>query len=264
MVPYYSAPNVNLFHADCRDFLAIHKHELEGQVDAVITDPPFNIGQAYDEHDDDVCASDYEQFFREWVFGISTAIKVGGVVAINVPDALVNLTLNTALSYGLQRIDWVIWHYRFGQCVNSKFISSKTHCLIFRYGGTSHTWNPQLVESDRYSKYNDARTLQTDTPGKRVPFDVWSTENDGPHWSRLVGNNLEKVPNHPNQLPEKYIERLVLSYTNPGDLIFEPFGGTGTVPVVAAALGRRCICVELSQAYCDDIKTRLEKGAVRC
>lgn len=265
MTPYYSSKLATVYNMDCRDMLEWTKPTgVAGTFDAVITDPPFNIGQGYDAHDDKMTKAAFESFNWEWVYYCYAMLRPGGIFAINIPDAMVKDMLIMCETY-MERIDWIIWHYRFGQCVDSKFISSHTHCLVFRKGQLQHTWNPAAVavDSDRYTKYNDARTLETANPGKRVPFDVWSTENDGPHWSRLVGNNLEKVPNHPNQLPEKYIERLIRAYTNPGDVILEPFGGTGTVPVVAEALNRRCVCIELSQAYCEDIKNRLIKGAVR-
>jgi site-specific DNA-methyltransferase (adenine-specific) len=116
------------------------------------------------------------------------------------------------------------------------------------------------VESDRV-KYGDKRA---DKPGngKRLPFTIWGVEGDGPNWGRVQGNNRERRPNSPNQLPEVYLARLIRAYTNPGDWVLDPFGGTGTTAVVCKALKRNCITLELGEANCAAIKDRLKKGAV--
>jgi DNA modification methylase len=65
------------------------------------------------------------------------------------------------------------------------------------------------------------------------------------------------MPNHPNQLPERYLERVIKAYTIVGDWVFDPFGGTGTTATVAAKLGRNAYTTELSQQYYNDIVIRL-------
>lgn len=264
--PMFTSPLQVVICCECRGYLE-KVENFHGKFDAIITDPPFNIGQVYDVCDDRRSEIAYADWFAGWFCHATQCLRPGGVFAINVPDDLVELTLRQAKLNGLHRIDWIIWHYKFGQCHNHSFISSHTHCLVFQtdFEHSLHTWNPDavLVESDRDSKYGDTRTAHSATPGKRVPLDVWSVDNDGPNWSRIVGANIEKVADHPNQLPEKYLERLIRSYTNVDDLILEPFGGTGTTAVVADALKRRCVTLELSRQYCVDIVARLKKGAVR-
>lgn len=260
---FHTSPLVNVFNADCVEFL--RDNSCKETVDFVCTDPPFNIGQDYDVHDDKLADQQFRDWYFDWFMLAANTLKTGGVFAINVPDDLVEHTLVCARWCGLHRINWCIWHYKFGQCHDYGFISSHTHCLIFSTGHP-HTWNPQdiLIPSDRAAVYDDARTNDSATPGMRVPLDVFSIDNNGPNWGRIVGNNLEKIPGHPNQLPEKYLELLIRAYTNPNDLVLDCFGGTGTTGVVAQALGRRCILIEKSKAYCEDIKQRLIKGAVRC
>ena len=133
--------------------------------------------------------------------------------------------------------------------------------------GKGYTWNPDdvLVESDRATTYNDRRTEETERGGKRLPFTVWGVESDGPYWGRVTGgrSNRERCPHSPNQLPEKYLERLIRAYTNPGDKILDPFGGSGTTAVVASALGRKCDTIEISEESCKGIVARIKRGSVR-
>jgi hypothetical protein len=74
-------------------------------------------------------------------------------------------------------------------------------------------------------------------------MDVWY----GPWWGRIQGNNRERRAGHDNQLPEAYLERVILSTSNAGDLVLDPFLGSGTTGTVARAYGRRFIGVEFSR-----------------
>lgn len=106
-------------------------------------------------------------------------------------------------------------------------------------------WNPNdiLELSDRAAIYGDPRTMSKETnKGMRVPMDVWY----GKYWGRIQGNNKERRANHHNQIPEVYLERVIRAASNPGDLVLDPFCGSGTTSTVARALGRRSITIEYS------------------
>ena len=95
-------------------------------------------------------------------------------------------------------VNWCIWHFRFGQCRHSGFITSKVHALYFCKDPENRIWNPDTIleQSDRASIYGDARTMAKDTnKGMRVPMDVWY----GKYWGRIQGNNKERRHNHQNQ-----------------------------------------------------------------
>jgi site-specific DNA-methyltransferase (adenine-specific) len=92
---------------------------------------------------------------------------------------------------------------------------------------------------------------------------VWGVPSDGPNWGRITGNNDERRHLHKNQLPEVYLERLILAYTDPMDSILDPFGGSGTTATVGTALNRACTTIELSENYCKSIETRIKKGVAR-
>ncbi len=81
--------------------------------------------------------------------------------------------------------------------------------------------------------------------GMRVPMDVWY----GQYWGRIQGNNKERRHQHHNQIPELYLQRIIRACSNPGDLVLDPFLGSGTTCTVARALGRRSIGVEYSPVH---------------
>ena len=164
----------------------------------------------------------------------------------------------------MPRIAWINWHFRFGECTRANWINARCHCLIFAKNAATYTWNPDavLVESDRV-KYGDKRIHDSENGGSRLPGTVWGVPSDGPNWGRVQGDNKERVKSCPNQLPEVYLERLILAYTNEGDHVCDPFGGSGTTAVVCQALGRNCVTFDISGANVNEIRRRLKRGSVR-
>lgn len=162
-------------------------------------------------------------------------------------------------------VRWKVVHGDCRQCNRSNWIDSRCHCLIYAKDPKNYTWNPEevLVESDRSSRYADPRINQTANGGKRVPFTVWGIPSDGEHWGRCTGNDRERRSGHPNQLRERYIERLVRAYSNKGDYILDPFAGSGTTATVAVALGRNCVTIEVSEESVISARERIRKGPAR-
>ena len=230
----------------------------------IFADPPFNIGQDYAGYDD----KQPEAEFRLWIGKTVSALAThcDGALALHGPDSLVEVYLSAARTYhpirDFKRIAWVNWHYRFGNCSRKNWIDSRCHCLIYSKG--EHRWNPEdvLVESDRATKYADKRVLETANGGMRLPFTIWGLPSDGEGWGRVQGTSKERCPERPNQLPEKYMERLIRAYTVKGDWIFDPFGGTGTTAVVAQELGRNFVTCDVSEEACQVIRDRLNRGVV--
>jgi DNA modification methylase len=245
---------------DCAAVIPTLKHKYE----FVFADPPFNIGHPYKGYNDKREWGDYWQWTRAWI--AAAWGRCAGVMALHGPDELCEQYLLTARHEGFHknRIAWVNWHYRFGQCGKSNWIDSRCHCLIYAKDTANYTWHPDevLVQSDRVA-YGDKRTEQAATPGQRLPLTVWGVAGDGPYWGRVQGNSKERWGEHPNQLPEVYMERLIRAYTNPGDKVLECFCGSGTTPVVAAALGRRCLAIDISVENAASAQKRIERGAVR-
>lgn len=259
--PIFHDSLTSLFHGDCIDLM--REWPEDRQVDLIFADPPFNWDRPYDVCDDKKAAREYSGFTHQWMYGTSLVLRPGGHLWVNIPDEHCYLILKCARDLGYTMQDWCIWHYRFGQHTSSKFIRSKVHALHFIKPGGPVTWNPNAVlePSDRASKYADPRTTHKveGTPGLRVPLDVWYGEN----WGRVQGNNRERRHLHDNQLPELYLHRVIASCTNEGDMVLDPFLGSGTTGVVARALNRRFIGCDLSLPYVESARTRILEGPAR-
>lgn len=267
-----STPDTRVYVGDCRAKLREIPECRDGQVDLVFADPPFNWNRAYDEWDDSMRDDDYVRFTYEWIDLCVRALKPNGSLWINIPDdwaAEIVMHLKGSKDFEgkprapLHMVNWCIWHYRFGQNTSGRFISSKVHVLYFCKNPIKRTWNdePILEPSDRATTYGDHRTFnkKEGASGMRVPLDVWY----GPNWGRIQGNNKERRANHDNQIPELYLERVIRCSSNEGDLVLDPFLGSGTTCTVARALRRRSIGIEYSAANAKSAFARIEQGPLR-
>ena len=261
--PTYQAtdPDTRLYLGDCRDVLS--RLPERGSVDLIFADPPFNWDVQYGEWNDDMPREEYESFTREWLDGCIEALAPHGSLWVNIPDDSAAEIVLHLKSRGLTMVNWCIWHFRFGQCRQTAFITSKVHALYFCKDPANRTWNPdEILElSDRASVYGDPRTMAKETnKGMRVPMDVWY----GKYWGRIQGNNKERRHNHQNQIPEVYLERVIRACSNEGDLVLDPFAGSGTTCTVARTLDRRSICIEYSSTIAESAWERIEGiGMVR-
>ena len=249
--------DIQVIHGNCCEVLK----DLNLKFDFIFADPPFNIDQKYKGFQDRIPPGEYAVFNFRWVNWCWDSCK--GVMALHGNDALADHYLHIAREsgFGNYRSAWINWHYRFGQCGRSNWIDSRCHCLIYAKSA-EHTWNPEevLVDSDRATTYGDKRVDDYENGGKRLPFTIWGIPSDGPNWGRVQGNNKERRPGHPNQLPEAYLTRLIKAYTNPGDLVLDPFAGSGTTAVVCKKLGRRCITIDISLENVRSVLDRLKSA----
>ncbi|MBG84693.1 MAG: site-specific DNA-methyltransferase [Phycisphaerae bacterium] len=261
--PLYEAtdPDTRVYLGDCREVLA--NLPDRGKVDLVFADPPFNWDVPYDEWKDNMSRAQYERFTYDWLDACIDVLSPTGSLWVNIPDDTAAEVVMHLKRRGMTMINWCVWHFRFGQCRHSSFIMSKVHVLYFAKNPDERTWNPDeiLEQSDRASVYKDARTMAKDTnKGMRVPMDVWY----GSYLGRIQGNNKERRHGHHNQIPEAYLERVIRSTSNPGDLVLDPFLGSGTTSTVAKALERRSIGIEFSETNAKSAWERINSiGMIR-
>lgn len=269
---------VRVYTGDCRELLKAIPECAAGEVDMVFADPPFNWNRKYDRvgsgdtwNDAAMSEEEYLTFTFDWIDGCIRALKPTGTLWINIPDdwaaeivCYVKGRLARKPAQRMHMVNWCCWHYRFGQNTVGRFINSKVHVLYFCKDPVNRTFNAReiLEVSDRRSIYADPRTesKRDGMPsGMRLPMDVWY----GQYWGRIQGNNKERRGNHDNQLPEIYLERVILASSNEGDLVLDPFLGSGTTGVVAREWNRRFIGTEYSPTLAKSAFERIERGMVR-
>jgi len=251
-------PATDIYVGDNREILPYIKAE---SVDLIFADPPFNLDVDYGEWRDNLPRETYIRFTYEWLDACLRVLAPHGSIWINIADDTAAEVVMYLKQKGLSMINWCIWHFRFGQCQNASFIVSKVHVLYFVKDPTGRIWNPsQVLEpSDRATTYADPRTRKTQTPSLRVPLDVWY----GQYWGRIQGNNKERRRSHKNQIPELYMERVIRACSKEGNLVLDPFLGSGTTCMVARALNRRSVGIELSGKIAKSAFESVQGGPAR-
>lgn len=268
-------------------------------VDLVFADPPYNIGYNYDKYDDRREDDDYVGWTCAWVSAATRLLKPSGSLYILIGDeyaAETRVHLKKLERKGkLLFRNWIIWHYTFGQNCKSKFNRSHAHLFYcvgsgvypkkkretdkppvakFTLKDAPFTFNRQevAIASARQTTYGDRRA----NPEGKLPDDTWylrpqeamddgaelfETDSDTWNVSRLCGTFGERVAWHPCQLPEALLERIIKVSSNEGEIVFDPFTGSGTTLAVAARLGRQWLGCELSEEYATKSTERIEHVA---
>ncbi len=222
------------------DCVEIFGSAAEPFADLVFADPPFNIGYKYDVYEDRKAYDDYYAWTEKWMAACYRALKPAGSMWVAIGDDYAAEVRIIANDIGLHLRNWVIWHYTFGQSTKKKFARSHTHLFYWVKDPAQFTFNDAEVRvpSARQTTYADKRA----NPKGKLPDDVWS-------FSRVCGTFNERVKWHPCQMPERLLERIIKVSSNAGDLVADPFSGSGTTCVVAARLGRRYFGVDISGEY---------------
>lgn len=254
-------PNTRMYVGDCRDILPLLPDH--GSIDLIFADPPFNWDVPYEGWEDNMPQEAYQQFTFDWLDACVGALAPAGTLWVNVPDDTAAEIVMHLKQSGMTMINWCVWHFRFGQHRDGSFIVGKSHALYFVKDPVNRVWNADAIleQSDRASIYNDKRTQAKEhNKGMRVPMDVWY----GKYWGRIQGNNQERRSAHQNQIPEVYLERVILACSNEGGLVLDPFTGSGTTNTVARAHGRRSIGIEYSQSSAESAWERITSiGMIR-
>ncbi|QDT66596.1 DNA-methyltransferase [Calycomorphotria hydatis] len=267
----------------CGDCIEGMRALPEGSVDLVFADPPYNIGYDYDEYDDRRQCEDYLNWCQEWTDEIIRVLKPNGTFWLAIGDeyaADLKVMLTRRREDALTCRSWVIWYYTFGVNCTKKFSRSHAHLFHFVKNKDEFTFNaddPKVrVPSARQLVYADKRA----NPKGRLPDDTWimmpkpdeqehwvlrpqdipegfRPESDVWYFPRVAGTFKERAGWHGCQMPEQLLGRIIRVSSNEGDLVMDPFAGSGSTLVVAKKLGRDWLGYELSDEYAAQTTSRL-------
>jgi DNA modification methylase len=234
------------------DCLAVLPTLPAGCADLVFADPPFNIGYQYDQYDDRRERTDYLAWADRWLAEAVRVLTPHGSLCVTMCAELSCYYQVRLYEMGLTFRNTIIWHETFSTHQNHKFGRDHRPILYFTRHRKRFTFNPDAIRvRSRRQEMGDKRA----NPLGRVPGDVWQ-------FPRLPGNAKERT-GHPCQMPETVLDRIIRATTNPGDLVLDPFAGSGTTLAVAKKLGRNFVGVELSEQYADAARARCAGGPGR-
>ncbi len=253
-----------LLRGDCLEQLSLLP---EGAAQLAFADPPFNIGYDYDAYDDKRSSEDYLDWSLRWMKEVQRVLSEDGTFWLAIGDEYAaELKVMATRELGFVCRSWVVWYYTFGVNCKNKFSRSHAHLFHFVRDPNKFTFNSEAVRvpSARELVYGDKRA----NPKGRLPDDTWIlrpqdlADGFGPeentwYFPRVCGTFKERSGWHGCQMPEQLLGRIIRSCSNPGEVVVDPFAGSGTTLAVAKKLGRRYLGCELSEQYGSRITERL-------
>lgn len=246
-----------VFNEDCITGMS---HRIpDVSCDLVITDPPFAIefeakrsnynrtpSRVLDGYSE-IAREDYADFSRQWIAQAKRVLKPTGSIFIfsgwnNLKDIL-----NAADEVGLIQVNHIIWKYQFGVATKRRFVTSHYHCLFYCVDDKRR----QFHHTARYS--GAERTMSGGSVRYRDMEDVWAIKRE--YWTGDIKT--------PTKLPREIISKILDYTSSPGDLVLDPFLGSGQVAVVSALKQRCYVGFEIVPRYFEFISARLEAGTYR-
>jgi adenine-specific DNA-methyltransferase len=228
--------------------------------DLVVTSPPYNIGKVYEKK---AVLDKYLEWQAKIIDEIVPRLKPSGSLCWQVGNYVDNgeiIPLDIEFSpifkkHGLKLRNRIVWQFGHGLHTKKRF-SGRYEVVMWYTKSDAYVFNlddvrvPAKYPGKRHFKGPNAGEISGNPLGKN-PEDVWSIPN-------VKSNHVEKTE-HPCQFPVGLIERLVLSLTNKGDLVFDPFAGVASSGVAAVLHERRYIGCEIMIEYAKTGAARLQE-----
>jgi site-specific DNA-methyltransferase (adenine-specific) len=247
MIPILKTPLGHAFQADCVDFLQTVESET---VDLAFADPPFNLGKKYSSGiDDSVTQDEYIDWCKAWLDEMIRTLKPGGSLFLwNIPKW--NLPLGAHLGHQLTFRNWISVDIKYSLPIRGRLYPSHYSLLYFVKGKKPTIFHPDRIptpccrhcggEQRDYGGYKDKMN-----PLGVSLSDVWTDIPPVRH--------AKYKKRDANALALKLMDRIITMASDPGSLVLDPFGGSGTTFVAAELNNRQWIGSEL------DCSTILER-----
>lgn len=252
----------HLYLGDCVEIL---KSSIENKsIDMIFADPPYNLsgnnlewkgnqtgGDWYkvNEDWDSMPESEYLEFTNIWVSECARVLNESGAFYIacsyhNMGESIMALKMN-----GLTIRNIITWH-KINTMPNmtKRVFTHASEFVIWATKGKNWTFNYEKLKEINPEKQKDGSLKQM--------RDVWALPLvQGKE--RIKGDNGRSA--HPTQKPEEMLKRIITASSNEGDVILDPFMGSGTTAYMAQSMNRKWIGIEQSKQYYDICLKRLSK-----
>ncbi len=226
--------------------------------DLIIADPPYNLTKSYNgSRFSKRSEAEYEKYTRRWLALVKPLLKDGGTIYVCC-DWESSLVIGRVLGEFFTVRNRITWQREKGRGAQSNWKNGMED-IWFATNGAGYTFNLDAVKQRRrvmapYRSDGSPKDWEQTEGGKfrdTCPSNFWD-DITIPFWS------MPENTAHPTQKPEKLCAKLILASSNVGDVLLDPFCGSGTSAVTAKKLGRHYIGIELEEQYCIWAEQRLE------
>lgn len=237
-----------IINADLFDVIDLVPDEV---ADLIIIDPPYNLTKDFNGITFSARSSDdYESYLRTWFPKVCRKLKPTGSLYL-CGDWKCTAALQKAMSEHLTILNRITWQREKGRGAKANWKNSMEDIWFGVKDPHAYYFNVEAVKMKRrviapYRVDGKPKDWDESTDGNfrlTYPSNFWD-DISIPFWS------MPENTDHPTQKPEKLYAKLILASSKPGDVIFDPFMGSGTAAVTAKKLGRHYLGVELNEEYC--------------
>ncbi len=233
----------------CQNLFEALPHLPANFVDLLVIDPPYNLDKSFNGRAfRQMPQADYETWLASWLEPLNRLLK---------PTASVYICGDWQSGAAIQRVaeqyftvrNRITWEREKGRGAKRNW-KNAAEDIWFCTVSNEYTFNVEAVKLKRrvlapYTANGHPKDWEESGKGRfrlTHPANLW-TDLTVPFWS------MPENTDHPTQKPEKLLAKLILASSNPGDVVFDPFLGSGTTSVVAKKLGRQYIGVEQDELY---------------
>ncbi|WP_421873790.1 DNA methyltransferase [Marinoscillum sp.] len=246
------------------DSLQLLKTFEPGSVDLIFADPPYNIKKA--EWDTFSSQKEYVEWSMEWIAEASRILKgTGSLYICGFSEILADVKWSASRLF--KGCKWLVWFYRNKANLGNDWGRSHESILHFRKSKNFkfHIDEVRIPYNEHTLKYPSrpqAESSQYAKGRKEKKQYVWEPNPLGAKPKDVleiptISNASWERYSHETQKPVELLRRIILASSDEGDLVLDPFGGSGTTYAVAEAYSRNWVGIEKEKNYCEIIKERL-------
>lgn len=247
---HYRHQNGSLYQGDGIEWL---KSLQEGTIDLIFADPPYNIKKA--DWDNFESQEAYIEWSMQWIKEASRILKPSGSMFICGFSEILADIKHPALKY-FNSCRWLVWHYKNKANLGKDWGRSHESILHFRKSKlfTLNIDNVRIPYGNHTLKYpsHPQAVSSVFANGKKehewIPNPLGAKPKDVIEIPTTCNSMEEKTP-HPTQKPEELVRKLILAASSRGNIVLDPFSGSGTTLVVAEQLGRQWLGCDMNLEY---------------
>lgn len=242
------------------DFFETIKKIKDSSVDLLIVDPPYDLAKNFHgEVFKKIGYEAYAEYTEKWINAVKPKLKNTASVYV-CSDWRSSVSLGAVVEKNFILRNRITWQREKGRGASANWKNSMED-IFFATVGEEYTFNLEAVKLRKkvlapYKENGNPKDWEKTENGNfrnTCPSNFWD-DISVPYWS-MAENTA-----HPTQKPEKLVAKLVLASSNEGDIVLDPFAGSGTTAVVAKKLGRNYIGIEQNPRYCAWAEYRLERA----
>ncbi|MCH7964576.1 MAG: site-specific DNA-methyltransferase [Bacteroidetes bacterium] len=227
-------------------------------IDLLFVDPPYNLAKDFNGNKfNKLSIDEYSEYLDSWLSKIKNKLKDNASIYI-CGDYNSSTSIHLIGIKHFNLVNRITWQREKGRGAKTNWKNSSEDIWFFSVSKNYKFYVDRVKEKRKviapYKVNGKPKDwMETDVGNFRItyPSNIW-TDLSVPYWS------MPENTDHPTQKPEKLLAKIILASSDEGDIVFDPFLGSGTTSVVAKKLGRNYIGVEKDLTYCCFAEKRLE------